>query len=410
MPEPEVLHADGRSVELPGPPVHPLRRTIRYWLARALATLVIRSLLRVSVEGRGSLPDGPCLYCFSHQSWVDPFILMASLPMRPRLYFFGPKEEDMSKGGRNRLMSWVGNAVPYKPGKNDLLGATRRVKQVFDAGGSLAIAAEGRIHFGEGELLPLNEGAAFFAMRAGLPVVPVAINGTSWLGFGRRVRVRIGRPIQPVGRPTRETVTDLTATIWRDLHERVELERQLTVARYLRAATDMAAHLTSHLDLNAVTQTVVDQRQYRASKRGPDSETVRTADRHASDRRSGGVVAATGLSANPVEYRERLNEQSDDQIDAWAAELMRDVAIRRGVLKVIADFRKAAKLDEGSFERVFAAGGGPPASLGRDASGRVMVPAVALWALVAGIRSQVADGRERLIEYLVENFEDLVYV
>src|SRR5207244_7270729 len=87
----------------------------------------------------------------------------------------------------------------------------------------------------------------------------------------------------------------------------------------------------------------------------------------------GGEVAATGLSANPVEYRERLNEQSDDQIDAWAAELMRDVAIRRGVLKVIADFRKAAKLDEGSFERVFAAGGGPPASLGRDASGRVMV-------------------------------------
>jgi len=221
VPEPEVLHADGRSVELPGPPVHPLRRTIRYWLARALATLVIRSLLRVSVEGRGSLPDGPCLYCFSHQSWVDPFILMASLPMRPRLYFFGPKEEDMSKGGRNRLMSWVGNAVPYKPGKNDLLGATRRVKQVFDAGGSLAIAAEGRIHFGEGELLPLNEGAAFFAMRAGLPVVPVAINGTSWLGFGRRVRVRIGRPIQPVGRPTRETVTDLTATIWRDLQEQV---------------------------------------------------------------------------------------------------------------------------------------------------------------------------------------------
>jgi hypothetical protein len=121
-------------------------------------------------------------------------------------------------------------------------------------------------------------------------------------------------------------------------------------------------------------------------------------------------VAATGLSANPVEYRERLNEQSNDQIDAWAAELMRDVAIRRGVLKVIADFRKAARLDERSFERVYAAGGGAPATLGRDAKGRLMVPAITLWALVAGIRGQVADGRERLIEYLVENFEDLVYV
>lgn len=121
-------------------------------------------------------------------------------------------------------------------------------------------------------------------------------------------------------------------------------------------------------------------------------------------------MAATGLSANPVEYRERLNELSDDQIDAWAAELMRDVAIRRGVLKVIADFRKAARLDERSFERVYAGGGGAPATLGRDAKGRLMVPAITLWALVAGIRGQVADGRERLIEYLVENFEDLVYV
>ena len=47
-------------------------------------------------------------------------------------------------------------------------------------------------------------------------------------------------------------------------------------------------------------------------------------------------MATTGLSADPKEYRERLAEQSDEQIDAWAAELMRDVAIRRGVVKVVA--------------------------------------------------------------------------
>ena len=50
-------------------------------------------------------------------------------------------------------------------------------------------------------------------------------------------------------------------------------------------------------------------------------------------------MATTGLSADPKEYRERLAEQSDDQIDAWASELMRDVAIRRGVVKVVEDFR-----------------------------------------------------------------------
>lgn len=118
----------------------------------------------------------------------------------------------------------------------------------------------------------------------------------------------------------------------------------------------------------------------------------------------------TGLSGDPKEYARRLAEQSDEQIDAWAAELMRDVAIRRGVLKVIADFRRAAGLDERQFERVFASGGGPPAVIGRDGQGRLMVPAITLYTLVPGVRAQLPDGRERLIAYLVENFDELVYV
>jgi hypothetical protein len=121
-------------------------------------------------------------------------------------------------------------------------------------------------------------------------------------------------------------------------------------------------------------------------------------------------VGATGLSPDPGEYRTRLADQPDPQIDSWASELMRDIAIRRGVVRVVEDFRRAAKLDEREFERVFASGGGPPATIGRDADGRLMVPAITLWALVPGIRSQVPDGRGRLIEYLVANFHEIVYV
>src|SRR2546422_9633371 len=124
----------------------------------------------------------------------------------------------------------------------------------------------------------------------------------------------------------------------------------------------------------------------------------------------GGAVGTTGLASNPKEYRERLREQTDEQIDAWAAELMRDVAIRRGVLTVVRDFIATAGIDEPGFERVFAAGGGPPAVVGRDRQGRLLVPAITLYALVPGIRAMRSDGRARLIEYLVANFEDLVYV
>jgi hypothetical protein len=121
-------------------------------------------------------------------------------------------------------------------------------------------------------------------------------------------------------------------------------------------------------------------------------------------------LATTGLSGDPKEYRKRLDEQPDDQLDRWVAELMRDVVKRRGIVKVVADFRKSAKLSEPEFERVFASGGGAPSTIGRDVAGNLIVPTITLHALVPGIRSQVGDSRARLIDYLVANFEELVYV
>ena len=122
------------------------------------------------------------------------------------------------------------------------------------------------------------------------------------------------------------------------------------------------------------------------------------------------AMSGTGLSANPKEYRARLDDQPDDQIDRWASELMRDVVKRRGIVKVVGDFRTAARLSEPEFERVFAFGGGAPRTLGRDAAGQLVVPTISLWALVPGLRGLVADSRGRLIEYLVANFDELVYV
>ena len=121
-------------------------------------------------------------------------------------------------------------------------------------------------------------------------------------------------------------------------------------------------------------------------------------------------MATTGLSADPAQYRARLGEQSDEQIDAWAAELMRDLAKRKGVVGVIARFRAATGLSEADFERVFSSGGGAPATIGRDAEGRLIVPAVNLWALVPGLRARQSDARDRLVEYLVASYDDIVFV
>ena len=122
-------------------------------------------------------------------------------------------------------------------------------------------------------------------------------------------------------------------------------------------------------------------------------------------------MSATGLSADPEEYRRRLEGEPDDRIDSWVAELMRDISIRRGVLTVLEQFKHAARLDDAGIERAFAAGGGAPAVVGRTADGRLMVPAISLRHLVPGLRREIpVDARDRLVAYLCGSFAEIVYI
>ena len=229
-------------------------------------------------------------------------------------------------------------------------------------------------------------------------------------GSGRRIRVRVGAPIEPVGRATREAVDALTAADVRCAPAagrrlpgpaRAGPFRPVADRAVQRLAGGCAARARARATAPA-PRSPIEARQGRRERprahpvprptcRGPTPGCgilLRTTER------PGDPVGATGLSADTTEYRARLAEQTDAQIDAWAAEMMRDVAIRRGVVRVVEDFCRAARLNELEFERVFASGGGSPATVGHDAQGRLMVPPCRLWALVPGIRSQVA-GRPR---------------
>jgi 1-acyl-sn-glycerol-3-phosphate acyltransferase len=191
----------------------PEYRSFRVRLLRLACRVVIDGLLAIRVEHPERWANAPAIYCFNHLNWADPLVLIAVLPLRPHYAMFGPKEADMTKGARNRLMAWAGFGIPYRPEKTDLLPTTRRVGKVLGRGWVVAIAGEGRIHRGEHELTPIERGTAYFAIRSGVPVVPLAINGTSWLSFRRGVRVRVGDPIVPPERATREAVAALTAEL-----------------------------------------------------------------------------------------------------------------------------------------------------------------------------------------------------
>jgi 1-acyl-sn-glycerol-3-phosphate acyltransferase len=73
------------------------------------------------------------------------------------------------------------------------------VDRCLEVGGAVAIFPEGNYGPREGELMPFKKGFAHFAIKARVPVVPVAISGTQDLWFRKQIRVLIGRPISPDG-------------------------------------------------------------------------------------------------------------------------------------------------------------------------------------------------------------------
>jgi 1-acyl-sn-glycerol-3-phosphate acyltransferase len=193
--------------EPPGP--------LQYNFVRIGMRLLISCYLRVRVEGADKLPtDSTYLVNFSHPNWIDPPLVVAFWPDHRWVYIFGPKEADMQVGGRNRVIRWARIGVPFKPAKSDLLDTTRRAVGVLNRGFILAVAGEGRLSDEEGAIVPLEEGPAFFALRAGVPIVPMAVIGTRWLRFGKRVTLRIGDSVPLAGRrANREGVASLTAEV-----------------------------------------------------------------------------------------------------------------------------------------------------------------------------------------------------
>jgi 1-acyl-sn-glycerol-3-phosphate acyltransferase len=175
------------------------RVTPRYRVMWGLNRHLIRLLFEIRVEGLARLPAPPFQLVVNHHNGFDPMLVMAVTPLEPRITWFGPRETDFSRGFKNRLMTYLGGVIPYNPEKTTLTSAVRAVRRVFLAGGVLGIFAEGRIGFRESGLLPLEEGAAAFALASGVTIVPCAIVGSTSLWFRKRLVVRFGEPLPTVG-------------------------------------------------------------------------------------------------------------------------------------------------------------------------------------------------------------------
>jgi long-chain acyl-CoA synthetase len=190
-----------------------------HWLVPAVlfaglkvARLLLRPGVKVTLEGLEHFPaNGPYLISPNHQSYLDPFFLLAALPYRlaRQIFFVGASEYFETP-----LTRWLARQVNLVPVDPDaaLVSAMQAGAAGLRDGRVLVLFPEGERAI-DGSVRNFKKGAAILAHHLGVPIVPVALRGIyeiwprnralNWRallpGAGTTVRLQAGPPVRPAG-------------------------------------------------------------------------------------------------------------------------------------------------------------------------------------------------------------------
>ncbi|MEY3802551.1 MAG: hypothetical protein RLZZ51_833 [Actinomycetota bacterium] len=196
-----------------------------YGLIRCILVGLCRSYFRLRISGKENIPKtGAFILAPIHRSNVDTPIVSATTSRRMR--FMG-KDSLWKIRPIGVVLSALGG-FPVTRGTADL-EALKRCLAVLALGEPIVMFPEGTRQFGE-TIQPLFDGAAYLAIKAGVPIVPVGIGGTqdvmqkgSKMIYPKKCTMIIGRPIFPpqstTGRLPRTATTELTAQLKTALQE-----------------------------------------------------------------------------------------------------------------------------------------------------------------------------------------------
>jgi 1-acyl-sn-glycerol-3-phosphate acyltransferase len=179
----------------------PLRFARQYWAPGMLRL----SGAELRVEGSpAALADRPAIYVMNHQSSLDIPAAFAVLPVDLR---FIAKHTLRKVPFLGWYMSWTGMVFVDRSNSTRAVGSLAAAAERLRGGISLLAYPEGT-RSRDGRILPFKKGPFVLALQAGVPIVPIAIEGSmrcmpAHLQPFRPgvVRMAIGAPIDTAGMP-----------------------------------------------------------------------------------------------------------------------------------------------------------------------------------------------------------------
>lgn len=181
------------------------RGYVAHGCARAWSWLILATTgVAVQAEGLDRLEPGRTyIFVSNHQSIYDIPVLFATLPWQLRII----AKESI---GRFPFLGWhlrrSGHLLVDRR-RPDRAGILRRWKALVDKGLSLIIFPEGTRSV-DGRVAPFKGGSFLLAVEAGLPIVPISLDGSRFvMRKGRlmtcpgRVRLTVHEPIETAGMP-----------------------------------------------------------------------------------------------------------------------------------------------------------------------------------------------------------------
>ena len=204
----------GTDVEVPLP-----RASTGALLLRAAIAFFARVLFRARVEGIDKLPEKPFIITPNHQSYLDAPMLVAKLPagvMADTCFVAKDKPLYRSRPG-SRLVR--GSQLIVVDIDRDLKTSLQKIAAVIRGGKNMVIFPEGT-RTRDGHIAPFKKLFAILSRELGVPVVPVAIQGTykamprgAVLPRPGKISLSVCDPVYPQSRDYDEICSEVRSAI-----------------------------------------------------------------------------------------------------------------------------------------------------------------------------------------------------